>query len=292
MTSSHPWLPGLALLRLARRLFSPDTLRSIVEPAIADFQHEVHHARGAAHYVLACLRGYLSIWALLLVVPFAREARSVRPARTALGIADPPDGVTLAIVTALCLPLAVILYTVFGVLAFIILTAGIGAALALRAWHNHQADAVRRAPGDPLEVRLSVIAAPEQTAGVLVVAGWIVLFVASWIPWLGVALAAAAAITGVAVHDWHARHPAQVAFHRHGAPRHPEINFASIQVMENMAGLLVVIGSVAIIAAGLPAFRAFLLATILAGVAVAASLGGWRLTHPARLTAENSIAPR
>jgi hypothetical protein len=291
MSARHrPPPPGHLLLRIARLVLGDAMVASVIEPAVADFQHEFRHAGGPVTRLLARLRGYLSFWTLLAIVRCWPGSFLRRDADAARTVPD-PDRDTILIVTALCVPLVAIGYTVFGSLVLMAVSAGVIAALGMHAWRRRQAGAVpARQSHDPLESLFVATPAPEHAAGVLFVAGVVVLFVAAWTSWLALVLVAASAFVAIGSHAWHDRHPATIAARR-GPPRHPEINFAGIQVMENMAGLLVVVGGVSIMAAGLPAFRAFLLATVLAGCAVAAGLCAWRLSHPTRLSVENSIAP-
>lgn len=66
-----PRVPGRWLAQLARALFSDDVLRSVVYPALADFQHETLTAASPRDRLLARLRGYWAFWKLVCMAPFA-----------------------------------------------------------------------------------------------------------------------------------------------------------------------------------------------------------------------------
>lgn len=66
-----PRVPGSWLARLARMFFSDDVLRSVVYPALADFQHEALTAESPREQLLARLHGYWAFWKLVCIAPFA-----------------------------------------------------------------------------------------------------------------------------------------------------------------------------------------------------------------------------
>lgn len=290
MTPLPRHLPGALLLRVARLLFVERIVRSTIEPAIADFQHELRTGGdGPGRRLLVRARGYLAFWKLVALVPFMEAGLVHGPAGATPAVPADPDDSTLVLATVLSVPLVAIVYVAFGSVVFGLLIAGVVTACLMHAWHSHRLDR-ERSPGPSSDLRFAAIPTPGSTAGLFAVTGSVVLFVAAWIPWMAVVLAAAAGVVAVTTHAWYARHPVQVATERRGAPRHPEINFAAIQVMENMAGLLVVVGGVTVIAAGLSAFRWFLLAAIASGLLVAVVLCRWRANHPPSRRIENSIA--
>jgi hypothetical protein len=103
-------------------------------------------------------------------------------------------------------------------------------------------------------------------------------------------LAAGALATAAVLHQWHCRHAEQNGVGSGALPGRPEINFAAIPVYGNMAGLLVVVGSLAVVAAGLPVLGLFLLLASINGAAVATGLRAWHVAHPA--SCPNSIVAR
>jgi hypothetical protein len=76
-------MPGRWLARLARLFFSDDVLRTVVYPAVADFQHEALAAESPRDRLLARLRGYWAFWKLVGMAPFAfgHAAPVEQPAR-------------------------------------------------------------------------------------------------------------------------------------------------------------------------------------------------------------------
>ncbi len=59
-----------------------------------------------------------------------------------------------------------------------------------------------------------------------------------------------------------------------------QINFASVPVAANIAGLIFVVGSIAVVLAGLPPARWFFFAAALGGIVIAAVLLAWHRLHP------------
>jgi hypothetical protein len=121
-----------------------------------------------------------------------------------------------------------------------------------------------------------------------------VLVAGTWPVFGGFAIAA---VTGglflaIVMRVWHNRHPSTLGDTASGMSRRPEINFASIPVGGNAAGLIVAIGSVVIVFIGLPGLRWFLLIPIVAGSLLATTLFAWRTAHPPQRMAPNSIARR
>lgn len=102
-------------------------------------------------------------------------------------------------------------------------------------------------------------------------------------PFFGVFVGAAAIAGGVAavcMNAWHVRHPSVLP--SPSRARVPEINFSSVTVGGDIGGLIVVAGSVAIVIAGLPGVRWYLLGAVATGLLFAAALFAWRGLHPAR----------
>jgi hypothetical protein len=121
---------------------------------------------------------------------------------------------------------------------------------------------------------------------------WVLLLGSMWslVGNFVIVIAAGTVATAIGIHRWHCRHTGRHGIVTPGLPRRPEINFAAIPVYGNMAGLLVVIGSLAVIAAGLPALGIFLLMAALTGAGVATALRAWHVAHPAGCP--NSIVRR
>ena len=102
-------------------------------------------------------------------------------------------------------------------------------------------------------------------------------FVGAWLS----ALCAAGAVFAIVMHRWYQQHPSELP-----APPEPlqkaapQINFSSTDVAGNIGGLIFVVGSVLIVAVGLPSVIWFLFAAIVAGCFVAWGLAMWRTRHP------------
>ena len=102
-------------------------------------------------------------------------------------------------------------------------------------------------------------------------------------PFFGGFVGAAAIAGGVAalcMNAWHTRHPSVLP--SPARTRVPEINFSSVTVGGDVGGLLVVAGSVAIVIAGLPGVRWYLLGAVATGLLFAAALAAWRGLRPTR----------
>jgi hypothetical protein len=115
-------------------------------------------------------------------------------------------------------------------------------------------------------------------------------------PVLGVwvaAITAAGALFAIVMHAWYVRHPSVIP-----APTEPkrrrtlQINFSSTEVAGNIGGLIFVVGSVFIVAVGLPSVIWFLFVAAVAGSLLAWALVVWHVSHPKRGLPENLIVLR
>jgi len=110
--------------------------------------------------------------------------------------------------------------------------------------------------------------------------------------WAG-AMTAAGALFAIVMHAWYVRHPSNMP-----APieptrwRSPQINFSSTEVAGNIGGLIFVVGSVFVVAVGLPSVTWFLFIAAVAGSALAWALLVWHASHPKRGLPENLIVLR
>lgn len=68
-----------------------------------------------------------------------------------------------------------------------------------------------------------------------------------------------------------------------------QINVATVPIGGGVAGLLVVVGSVGILVAGLQAARWFFATALVSGMLIALFLVRWRREHPAPTTPENTL---
>lgn len=96
-------------------------------------------------------------------------------------------------------------------------------------------------------------------------------------------LCAAAALFAIVIHRWYQHHPSELPAppesKQAGSPR---INFSSTPVAGNVGGLIFALGTVFIVAVGVPSVIVFLFAAIVAGSLVAWALTRWRISHPHR----------
>jgi len=114
-------------------------------------------------------------------------------------------------------------------------------------------------------------------------------------PLLGVwvaAVAAAGAPLAMVMHAWYVRHPSDIPAPTEPTRRTPQINFSSTEVAGNMGGFIFVVGSVFIVAVGLPPVIWFLSVAAVAGSLLAWALAVWHASHPKRGLPENLILLR
>ena len=128
-----------------------------------------------------------------------------------------------------------------------------------------------------------VFAFPDTVAR-LAVASIVIALLALAGPHVGASLSmlcAAAALFALGIHRWYQRHPSELPappeLERQGSPR---INFSSTQVAGNVGGLIFALGTVFIVAVGVPSVIWFLFTAMVAGCVVAWALARWRTSHP------------
>ena len=102
----------------------------------------------------------------------------------------------------------------------------------------------------------------------------------------------AGALFAILIHAWYARHPSEVPTPAEPQRGSPQINFSSTEVAGNIGGLIFVVGSVFIVAIGLPSVIWFLFAATIAGCILAWALVTWHTRHPKRGLPENLIVLR
>ena len=106
------------------------------------------------------------------------------------------------------------------------------------------------------------------------------------------AITAAGGLFAIAMHAWHVRHPSDIPAPTEPTRRTPQINFSSTEVPGNIGGLIFVVGSVFIVAVGLPSVIWFLFVAAVAGSVLAWALVVWHANHPKRGLPENLIVLR
>jgi hypothetical protein len=103
---------------------------------------------------------------------------------------------------------------------------------------------------------------------------------------------AAGALFAIMIHAWYDRHPSDIPTPTEPQRRSPQINFSSTEVAGNMGGLIFVVGSVFIVAVGLPSVIWFMFAGTVAGCFLAWGLVSWYTSHPKWGLPENRIILR
>jgi hypothetical protein len=109
--------------------------------------------------------------------------------------------------------------------------------------------------------------------------------------WVAV-VTAVGALIAIVIHAWYARHPSELPAPTEPQQRSPQINFSSTEVAGNIGGLIFVVGSVFIVAIGLPSVIWFLFGGTIAGCFLAWCLAAWHTNHPERGRPENQIVLR
>jgi len=133
-------------------------------------------------------------------------------------------------------------------------------------------DAIARIAVGSIVVMLLAVAGPAVGAWLTIVAG-------------------VGALLAVLLHAWYARHPSDIPTPE-PPKRVPQINFSSTEVAGNMGGFIFAVGSVFIIAIGVPSLIWFLFAAAIAGCFLAWGLVSWRTRHPKWGLPENRIVLR
>jgi hypothetical protein len=139
------------------------------------------------------------------------------------------------------------------------------------------------------------IAFPDMV-GRLAAASILVALIAIVGPVLGVwaaVITAAGGMCAILLHRWYDRHPSDLpAPDEPQRSATPQINFSSTEVAGDIGGLIFVVGSVFIVAIGLPSVIWFLFAATAAGCFLAWALAVWHTKHPKRGLPENQIVLR
>ncbi|HEV8347365.1 MAG TPA: hypothetical protein VGQ16_12370 [Vicinamibacterales bacterium] len=109
--------------------------------------------------------------------------------------------------------------------------------------------------------------------------------------WVAV-VTAVGALFAILIHAWYDRHPSDIPIPTEPQRRSPQINFSSTEVAGNIGGFIFVVGSVFIVAVGLPSVIWFLFVAAVAGSLLAWALVVWHASHPKRGLPENLIVLR
>jgi hypothetical protein len=140
-----------------------------------------------------------------------------------------------------------------------------------------------------IAVNLSVKS--SRVGGWLFLAGVLAFTSPALVPWT-VASIIGGCVFALVIHHWYSRHPSELPSSEQAPERRPEINLSSIPVGGDVGGLMFMAGSMAILVAGLPAWRWFFGAALLGGVLSAGALAAWHVGHHARGLPQNRIVLR
>ena len=141
---------------------------------------------------------------------------------------------------------------------------------------------------------VGAVAFPDAIAR-LAVGSIVVALLAVVGPVLGASVAvimAVGTLFAILIHAWYDRHPSDIPIPTEPQRRSPQINFSSTEVAGNIGGLIFVVGSVFIVAIGLPSVIWFLFAATVAGCFLAWALVTWHTSHPKRGLPGNRIVLR
>lgn len=144
------------------------------------------------------------------------------------------------------------------------------------------------------EADAGAVSLPDAIAR-LAVGSIVVALLAAVGPVLGgrvVVVTASGALLAILIHAWYDRHPSDIPTPADPQSRLPQINFSSTEVAGNIGGLIFVVGSVFVVAVGLPSVIWFLFAATVAGCFLAWALVAWRRSHPKGRLPEHLIVLR
>ncbi len=209
MTSSTPdhRMPGTLLLHVARLIFDEPTLSSVICPAIADFQQELHDA--AANRARRFTARRRACWAFskLVVMLFASSPIGSRDA-----IGAPPragGGALFLLVTVLVAGT----WPFFGWFSAFAVIGGVLLAITMRWWHNRHPSVLGEA--DPVkgmrrpEINLSSIPVAGNVGGLIFAVGSIVIVILGLpeLRWFSLAAVLSGVLVAGALFAWRRAHP-------------------------------------------------------------------------------------
>lgn len=165
--------PGALMLAFARAIVDEPTFSTVVMPAVADFQRELHDAGGRTGRLVARARGYAAFSRLLIVLlvvpPVGSGAAHER--RSAAG------GNALVVLVALLMAAT---WPVFGWFTAFAALGGVAFAVTMRWWNNrHPALIIDVDPetGRRPEINLSRIPVGGNAGGLIFAVGSVVIVI-------------------------------------------------------------------------------------------------------------------
>jgi predicted outer membrane lipoprotein len=198
-------------MRIARLIFDEATLTSIVHPAIADLQHEVHEAGDdrRRRFVARC-RGVWAFSKLTLAVPAAGTSSPIS-GRAMPGRSWSEDRPFVALLVGFFV-VALLVPMLFGWTATA-LASGLLLAASLRLWHNaHPARLADPSVWHSADINFSAIPVGGNVGGLICMIGCAAILLAGLpaFAWFLAATLAAAVGVAVALSAKHASRRARV----------------------------------------------------------------------------------
>ncbi len=201
-------LPGARLLEIARLIFDPEVLATVVHPTIADLQREMNEAgplRGRR--LIARWRGYRAFWTVVLVAPLAFWRSPVKRL-AGLSFVDLVERVAVSLIAATLLQLAWQVLGAWTIAAAMVLGF---AAVTIHKWYERHPGHVGTDTDQPRrpEINLSAIHVRANAGGLIFVVGSVLIIMLGlpMLRWFLFAGTAAGVLLACALLLWHAIHP-------------------------------------------------------------------------------------
>lgn len=143
----------------------------------------------------------------------------------------------------------------------------------------------RRSHHMPMKLSALVHVAPLYGIG-----AFLVVFMWQMLNWSIVVATISGLLLALGLRRWNDRHPTTLAIPPSiDDDSRLQINIALVPVAANVGGLMFMCGSIAILTAGLPLVRGFLIIALAGGVVMAYGLSAWHSAHPGRRLPDNSL---
>lgn len=204
MTSAQsPREPGRLLMRMARLIFDEATFASVVQPAVADLQHELREAGSRGRRLVAYCQGAWAILKLIVVVPVA-VTQSPVSGRAMPERAWSEDRPFVMLLTAFFVA-ALLIPMLFGWTATAV-ASGLLLAAGLRRWHNrHPARLADPSAWLRADINFAAIPVGGNAGGLICMIGCAVILLVG-VPgfvWFLAATLAAGVMVAAALSTWH-----------------------------------------------------------------------------------------
>jgi hypothetical protein len=211
MTPSDPHhgTAGNLLLKIARLIFVEPTLSSVVYPAVADFQQELHEAGMDRSRRFAARARACWAFAKLFVVLFASSPIGGRAGES---LPDRAGGGTLILLVVVLLAST---WPFFGWFMAFAMIGGILLAITMRRWHDRHPTVVADADPDTgmrrPEINLSRVPVAGNAGGLIFAVGSVVIVIVGLpeLRWFLLAALLSGVCAGGALVAWRRSHPAE-----------------------------------------------------------------------------------